>query len=346
MSKVKTFSRDMMAPPRGSMPVLQFCLPDQLEVDHSYQRSIGSGESQALIADIATNWNWGRAQLLTVSRRDGRLFVVDGQHRLAAARLRGDIQQLPCLVEEFSTVAEEAQLFDALNDKRRPVSAIDKFRAAIVAGDPDCVAIAGAMERAGLALAPHSNPTAWKPGQLANIGGIRGAWKTHGPAATELALTVLAGAFKGEVLEYAGTIFPGLAAVCAGKPGAETIDDDGLTRLIAALGRKTQRQWRSAVLEEMASSGVGRTVAMAFSLREAMAGQSAPAAGNAAVTVPMSKSCPIPIAVPGAGGAAFGDRFDRRAGGDQFCEQCDKLVAPEKAKRCQSAWCKLRDLAA
>lgn len=340
MPKPKTFSRDDMQAARGNMPVLQFCLPSQLEVDHTYQRSIENGESLALIADIATNWHWGRAQLLTVSRRDGRLFVVDGQHRLAAAKLRGDIQQLPCLVEEFSDVSEEAKLFDDLNDKRRPVSAIDKFRAAIVAGDTDCMAIGAAMERAGLSLAAHSNPSAWKPGQLANIGGIRSAWKTHGPAAVELALTVMSNAFKGEVLEYAGTIFPGLVAVCAGGPGDATISDEGLTLLIRALRRKTQRQWRAAVLEEMASSGVGRVVAMSFALREAMAGE-----GGRAEPQQIARSDVTPITAPIAGGPALGDRFDQRARGHEFCEQCDKLVSPARAKACQSAWCKLRDVA-
>lgn len=344
MPKPKTFSRDAMSPAQGTMPVMQFCLPDQLEIDPRYQRSIENPESQALIADIALNWHWGRAQLLTVSRRDGRLFVVDGQHRLAAAKLRGDIQQLPCLIEEFADVAEEAALFNDLNDRRRPVSAIDKFRAALVAGDAECIAIGSAMERAGLALASHTNPTAWKPGQLANIGGIRQAWRMHGPAAAELAMTLMADGFKGEVLTYAGTIFPGLVAVCAGKPGEDTIDDNSLACLIRALGRKSQGQWRSAVLEEMAASGVGRVVAMSFVLREAMAFE-APSPAGPMPEEPLRTSAG-PVATTGAGGPAFGDRFDRRAAGDTFCEQCDKLVSPDKAKRCQSAWCKLRDMAA
>lgn len=338
MSKPKSFTREAMQPVRGTLAVMQYCLPDQLEIDPRYQRSIENGESQALIADIALNWHWGRAQVLTVARRDGRLFVVDGQHRLAAAKLRGDIQQLPCLIEEFSDVAEEAQLFNDPNDKRRPVNAIDKFRAALVAGDPDCVAIGAAMERAGLSLAPHTNPLFWQPGQVANIGGIRAAWKAHGPAAAELALTVMANAFNGQVLNYAGTIFPGLASVCAGKADEDVIGDEALSRLITALGRKSQAQWRAKVLEEMAASGVGRVAAMSFVLREAMAavsGEPAPA--------PL---LPTPIAVPASSGPTFGDRYDRRAEGAQFCAQCDKLVQPENAKRCRSAWCKLRDVAA
>lgn len=330
MPKAKAFSRDTMAPPQGTLAVMQYCLPEQLEIDPRYQRSIENGESQALIAEIAANWHWGRAQVLTVSRREGKLYVVDGQHRLAAARLRGDIQQLPCLIEEFSDVAEEAALFNDLNDKRRPVSAIDKFRAALVAGDAECIAIGGALERAGLTLAPHSNPLFWQPGQIANIRGIRRVWKRDGPEAAELALTLMANAFEGKVLVYAGTIFPGLAAVCADKPG-----DAELSALIAALGRKTQEQWRAAVLEEMAASGIGQKVAMATALRRAMQPSDADA-----------DDAPDVAVAAGAAATAFGDRFDQRQAGSAFCSQCDKLVAPDKAKACRSAWCKLRDLAA
>jgi len=347
----RTFSREAMKPVKGTLAVMQYCLPDQLEIDPRYQRSIENAESQALIVDIALNWHWGRAQVLTVSRRDGRLYVVDGQHRLAAAKLRGDIQQLPCLIEEFVDVAEEAALFNDLNDKRRPVSAIDKFRAAVVAGDANCVAIGAAMERAGLTLAPHGNPNFWQPGQVANIGGIRAAWKTHGAAATELALTLMANAFAGKVLSYAGTIFPGLAAVCAGKPEEDTIDDKGLSQLIAALKTKTQGQWRSAVLEEMAASGVGRVAAMSHVLRSAMArGSSMSAVGNAgraepAPPMPYLGVRSVPL-VGAGGGAAFGDGYEKRKAGSEFCGQCEKLRAPEEAKRCKSAWCKLRDIAA
>ena len=340
----RAFSREAMVSPRGQLPVMQFCLPDQLEVDPSYQRSIENPESQALIAQIAHAWHWGRAQLLTVSRRDGRLFVVDGQHRLAAAKLRGDIQQLPCLIEEYTDVAEEAALFNDLNDRRRPVSALDKFRAAVVAGDADCIAIGAALERAGLTLAPHSNPLFWKPGQLANIGGIRSAWKSYGPAATELALSVLADAFKGQVLSYAGTIFPGLVAVCTGGDGSDVIDDAALSRLIAALGARTQEDWRKAALREMAASGDGRVAAMTNVLRRAMSvGYPLPASGNAGVNAPRVADMALPVA---GGSAAFGDAFEKRKAGAEFCSQCDKLRRPEEAKRCVSAWCKLRDIAA
>lgn len=340
MSKPKTFSREAMSAPRGLMPAIQWCLVDQLEIDPTYQRSIDNNESQALIAEIALNWHWGRAQLLNVSRRDGRLFVVDGQHRHAAAKLRGDIQQLPCLVEEFASVAEEAALFDDLNGRRRPVSALDKFRAALVAGDPDCVAIGAAMDRAGLTLARHGNPQTWEPGQISNIGGIRRAWIRSGPEVTELAMTLMADAFKGEVLTYAGTIFPGLVALCGGPNGKEMIGDAELSKLIGVLGVRTQKEWRKAALREMAATGDGMAVAMMQVFRKALN----PGAPQRVVHDDDWQPSAVPIAVGGT--AAFGDRYDQRKAGGQFCSQCDKMVSPEKAKRCESAWCKVRDLAA
>lgn len=71
------------APAKGSLPVLQYLTPGQLQVDASYQRSIENGQSRSLIARIAKDWNWDLCQVLVVSRRgDQGLFVVDGQHRL------------------------------------------------------------------------------------------------------------------------------------------------------------------------------------------------------------------------------------------------------------------------
>lgn len=93
-------------------------------------------------------------------------------------------------------------------------------------------------------------------------------------------------------------------------------------------------------------SGVGRVVAMTTALlREALSGKGV-AAGQLCDARVSPAPAPIPMAVPGAGGSAFGDRFEKRAAGHEFYGQCDKMVSPDRVKRCQSNWCKLRDLAA
>lgn len=96
-------SRLKVNPPLGRMPVLQFCAPGELDIDPAYQRDVTNGSSLTLIRRLAQHWNWDLCQPLVVARRaGGGLFVIDGQHRLEAARLRGDIPQLPCVVVDYA----------------------------------------------------------------------------------------------------------------------------------------------------------------------------------------------------------------------------------------------------
>lgn len=234
------------APPTGSLPVLQYMTPGQLSVDPAYQRKLDGATSQKLIREIAQNWDWSLCLPLVVARRaeGAGLFVVDGQHRHAAAQLRGDIQVLPCVILEGSAVEVEARLFVRLNKQRRPISKLDEFRAAIAAGDERACEIEDSLARAGLKLAANTNPSSWNPGELANVGGLARAWNEHGGAASALALEVLARAFPGQVLNFGGSIFPGLAAVIA-EDGAEF---PFVTELIEMLASRTQADWRRAIL--------------------------------------------------------------------------------------------------
>jgi hypothetical protein len=126
---------DLVARPKcnpviGELPVLQYCAAEQLCVDERYQRSLEANQSIRLIRRIAANWDWGLCQPLYVARRsDGKLYVVDGQHRWAAAKLRGDVWQLPCVVRSFASTEEEAAAFVALNQERTPLTALQIFRA-------------------------------------------------------------------------------------------------------------------------------------------------------------------------------------------------------------------------
>lgn len=232
-------------PPLGTMPAMQWALVTQLQVDATYQRSIENSASQTLIRKIAQHWNWDLCQPLVVSRReDGALYVIDGQHRWCAARLRGDITQLPCVVVDYASAAQEAASFVHLNQQRRPLGKLDVFKAALASEDPEAVAIAAALEGAGLSLAAHTNHTAWKPGMVANIGGIESAWRQHGEQATTTALAVLSCAFEGQVLRYAGTIFPGIVAIVAADG-----DDCQIGPLADMLASRKQVDWRSAMMQ-------------------------------------------------------------------------------------------------
>lgn len=213
MSRPAT-SRLKVNPVLGQLPVLQYCSPEQLQIDESYQRSLDVGGSQTLIRRIAIHWDWGLCQPLYVARRaDGGLYVVDGQHRLAAARMRSDIAQLPCVVTHFQNAAAEAAAFVALNQERRPLSKLQIFKAALASGDPEAHIIVKALEDAGLSLASTTNLDTCPPGAMSNIGGLQQCLRAHGEKVLTSALDVLAQSYKGQVLRYGGSIFPGIAAI-------------------------------------------------------------------------------------------------------------------------------------
>ena len=240
-------------PPLGSLPILQWALLPQLLIDADYQRSIDNGPSQALIRKIAQHWDWGLCLPLVVSRRphSGEMFVIDGQHRMAAAKLRGDIPQLPCVVLEISAKADEAAAFVHLNQQRRPLNKLDIFKAAVASGDSESTAIVAAMTEVGLSIAPHSNPTAWKPGQISNIGGIEAAWRQYGATRTRAALTVMARGLEGQVLQYAGTIFPGTAALVASltvkRDPLIWMHGDEADMVAEMIGETSQVEWRRLI---------------------------------------------------------------------------------------------------
>lgn len=239
-------------PPLGMLPALQYLLPQQLEIDAQYQRSLDSEQSQQLVRAIAQHWNWDLCQPLVVARRpDGKLYVIDGQHRLAAARLRGDIPQLPAVVVQYDSVEDEAASFVLLNQQRKPLSKLDLFKAAVASGDTTASAIVEAMDKAGIRLAPHQNYISWKPGMVSNIAGIEACWKGRGALVTGLALKALAQGFEGQVLRYAGTIFPGIAAVIdaeVSSNGNRAPDSEIWDLIVDMLSATSQEEWRRAVM--------------------------------------------------------------------------------------------------
>lgn len=340
MSRSAT-ARLKVNPPLGRMPVLQFLRPNELQIDPAYQRSIESSESQALIRRIAMFWNWDLCQPLVVGRRgDGGLYVIDGQHRLEAARLRGDIDQLPGVVGDYATAADEAASFVHLNQQRRPLSAIDLFKAALASEDTEAKAIMAALEAAGLSLAAHSNYTAWKPGQVCIIGGIQRSWRRSGVPATREALKVLATAFEGQVLRYAGSIWPGIVAVCAEamRQGQEELSPGGFATLTAKLGAKGQEGLRKAIL---ARAALNPDLGQSEAARKIVAELHWPERARDIAAAPVAKATDAKrdfVFKPdgkGDGVAGIGD-------GMAWCDQCEMRVTEGQATGCKSRWCSLR----
>ncbi|MGX7896873.1 DUF6551 family protein [Tsuneonella sp. HG222] len=338
-------SRLKVNPPLGRMPVLQFMQPSELSVDASYQRSTEGRASEALIRRIAQYWNWDLCLPLVVSRRpDGALMVIDGQHRLQAARLRSDISQLPCMVKEYASAADEAASFVHLNQERKPLSGLDLFKAALASEDPTASAVMAAIAAAGLSLAPHENYASWKPGMVSNIGGIQNAWRKQGERVTREALQALGTAFAGEVLRYAGTIFPGLVAVCTEECRSGEFDAGRFARFTAKLGARGQDRLRRDIVALCAARpDLGRTAA-AIKVVTVLHWPER-AAARAPVPNPIT---PATTRAPVARTSLDKSRFTRKASEDAsapvtaWCDQCEMRVTLGQAEGCKSRFCSLR----
>lgn len=111
---------------------LMYIDKNSLNVDYSYQRSI----STVRVAKIRKEWSWMAAQVLVVVERDGKFYVVDGQHRLFAARQHPEIKELACLVFYCENeIKNEARAFILGNKMRSGASSVQTFKAEIVADD-------------------------------------------------------------------------------------------------------------------------------------------------------------------------------------------------------------------
>lgn len=317
-------------PIMGSLPVLQYCAPEQLLIDDNYQRSLETESSQTLVRRIAVSWDWGLCQPLFVARRDdGGLYVVDGQHRLAAAVLRGDIAQLPCVVSHFDSATREAAAFVALNQQRRPLTALDLFKAALAAGDAEAMKVKAALDLAGLRLANTTNNQQMRAGQVGNVGGLQRCLRVYGDQVLATSLRVLSRAWPQQVLRYAGSIFPGIVAVVAGELNNRAAPDDLVDRLAPFVGRRAQHEWYAqfqlAIADE---TNLSRARAAEKVLRGAWVEYSQARLGERAA----------PAATASDQAPATWLRPDDQA----WCDQCDRKVSGARAAACADPFCKLK----
>jgi hypothetical protein len=115
-------------------------------VDHNVQRALNEARRDEMAADFRPD----SLGLVTASlRADGRLYLLDGQTRVAAARVAHYDGLIATRVFEGLTLKEEAGLFLTLN-KMRTVSTIEKFKVRVTLGDTVAVNINKILKAYGL----------------------------------------------------------------------------------------------------------------------------------------------------------------------------------------------------
>lgn len=98
---------------------------DLLEVDESYQRD--THDVQELIP-----FDKKKCGFILVSFRNGKFYIIDGQHRYLAAKFLG-IASLPCIIL-IETQEDEALIFSGQDIGKKKLTPYDTFKANIASG--------------------------------------------------------------------------------------------------------------------------------------------------------------------------------------------------------------------
>lgn len=130
--------------------LLKLISKHDLFIPEEYQRDLNESKAK----EYSSNWSWFGCGVLIVARRpNGLHYVVDGQHRKAAAMRRSDISELPCIVFETENLKEEAKAFITANTNRKAMTAIEKLKGLSESGDETSAFVVNQISKYGLRIA-------------------------------------------------------------------------------------------------------------------------------------------------------------------------------------------------
>lgn len=325
-------------PQLGAPPSLEQIPLDRLHVDPAYQRATDSPASRAIIAGMVRSWDWSLCQPLVVARRqDGSLYILDGQHRHAGAKERGDIPYLPCVILSTLDHAGEARTFVQLNTRRQRLSQGQIFHGMLAAGDAHARLVQQLLDGTGWRLRQTSNTGTYKAGDLECAPMLVRMVAAKGENHVRFALTTLRAAYPDTPVRQTATLIKALIEVF------DVIQDNDISvaTLIAAIAAVQPLDWvtRGLVMQER-----HRNMAHITGIARAMI---AAAKGEPAPEILRPVAPPRTVAAPVAAPAPRIARDDPQtpvfgSSGKGWCDQCDQLRSREAARACPDRFCKLR----
>ena len=159
----------------------------------TYQRNLNEDR----VRKIAANFDERIANEPKVSSRDGRYYVFDGQHTVAARKFLNGGKDLPirCKVFYGLTEKDEALLFAQQTGESASLTAGARFRALVYGEDKDALAFLKATESVGLCVDYKQTRGAYR---LACIATAFGLYKRVGGQLYREAMQIIVDAWKGD----------------------------------------------------------------------------------------------------------------------------------------------------
>lgn len=202
---------------------------------------------ESRVQEMATNWDPRAVGTITISeRRDGTMYTIDGQHRVAGAlerRIRAitegpdgplvewehkPVARMLAQVHVGLSLAEEAQMYVLLNNTKVP-QAVDRIAVAAIGGDPIAELLVNTGAKYGwyLKKAPRiqANQALYKIAKWDGDGVI-----------LDRVFHILTDAWQHEADATSGDIVEGLAKLIQFRPH---LDDARLARVLGRLTPST-----------------------------------------------------------------------------------------------------------
>jgi hypothetical protein len=183
--------------------LLEWVPLSQMFADPGYTRPI----SRAHCARLQSNFTMKAVGAVYLSLREtGQYAILDGNHRVAAARA-AQIAELPAQVFLYLSYQEEAALYAQFGVVKKQ-SPADRFRARIEMGERVALEIAGLLARHGLEVGYKGGD----PGKVRAVASLDRIYLQHGPAVLDGTLGTIKAVWGGDPQAYTSWSLDGLAA--------------------------------------------------------------------------------------------------------------------------------------
>lgn len=190
----------------------------KLRLDTGYQRD----RDARIIKAITAGFDEALFLPLEVARRNGHFYVYDGGNRYEAAKIL-KFRSVWCRIAEDTSPQEEARRLVALQEKRRAMHPLDKFKAAVFQCEPEAVAITAILSDFGVEMARL------RPGSPRRMESVGAARRVYRRGQLRSTLTLIENLWAGDQKAYNGVLVEGLARL--DREYGDRVDDDAFERL-------------------------------------------------------------------------------------------------------------------
>lgn len=168
-----------------------------------YQRAL----KQNKVANLVSNYDPMIFGTMLISYRDDQYWIIDGQHRIEAAKRLG-IKTVWCQVVMGLTYEQEAMLFHKINTRRVPLNANQKFHALVESKDKVALDIVDILHGHGMTYSRKGQE--FVPNCITAIGSIQTIYAKNGANQLDTVLRIVKRTWNGDHVSLRAEILKGM----------------------------------------------------------------------------------------------------------------------------------------